>query len=74
MGEKREVKNMKEKSTDEMLAILKEQERRIIESDSRKQQNMEFKLHPKIDVEECLRNGYISADDYRKQIVENEKE
>lgn len=21
---------------------------------------------PKIDVEECLRNGYISADDYRK--------
>ena len=27
---------------------------------------MEIKLHPKIDVEECLRNGYISADDYRK--------
>ncbi len=57
---------MTEICSDEMLAILKEQERRIIESDSRKIQTREFKLHPKIDVEECLRNGYISADDYRK--------
>jgi hypothetical protein len=57
---------MKDISSEEMLAKLKEQERRIIESDSLKIQDMEIKLHPKIDVEECLRNGYISADDYRK--------
>ena len=57
---------MKDLSSEEMLAKLKEQERRIIESDSLKIQDMEIKLHPKIDVEECLRNGYISADDYRK--------
>lgn len=57
---------MKDISSEEMLAKLKEQERRIIESDSHKIQDMEIKLHPKIDVEECLRNGYISADDYRK--------
>ena len=57
---------MKDISSEEMLAKLKEQERRIIESDSLKIQDMEIKLHPKIDLEECLRNGYISADDYRK--------
>ena len=57
---------MKDISSEEMLAKLKEQERRIIESDSLKIQDMEIKLHSKIDVEECLRNGYISADDYRK--------
>ncbi len=57
---------MKDISSEEMLAKLKEQERRIIESDSLKIQDMEIKLHPKLDVEECLRNGYISADDYRK--------
>lgn len=57
---------MKDISSEEMLAKLKEQERKIIESDSLKIQNTEIKLHPKIDVEECLRNGYISADDYRK--------
>lgn len=26
----------------------------------------EIKLSPKIDIEESLRNGYITADDYRK--------
>ena len=57
---------MKEISSEEMLEKLKEQERRIIETDSRKIQTREFKLHPKIDVEEYLRNGYILADDYRK--------
>ena len=45
--------------------VLKEQEKRIIKSDSKKNQSGEIKLHPKIDVEELLRNGYISADDYR---------
>ena len=44
---------MKDISSEEMLAKLKKQERRIIESDSLKIQDMEIKLHPKIDVEEC---------------------
>ena len=57
---------MKDISSEEMLAKLKEQERRIIESDSLKIQDMKIKLHPKIDIEERLRNGYISADDYDK--------
>ena len=55
---------MKDISSEKMLAKLKEQEIRIIESDSLKIQDMEIKLRTKIDVEECLRNGYISADDY----------
>jgi hypothetical protein len=57
---------MKDISSEEMLELLKEQERRIKESDSHKIQTREFKLHPKIDIEERLRNGYISADDYDK--------
>lgn len=57
---------MKDINSEEMIAILKEQERRIIESDSQNIQTKEFKLYQKIDIEELLRNGYISADDYRK--------
>lgn len=57
---------MKDISTDKMLGILKEQEKRIIESDRQKVQEGKIKLSPKIDIEECLRNGYITADDYRK--------
>ena len=57
---------MKDISTDKMLEILKEQEKRIIESDKEKIQEGKIKLSHKIDVEELLRNGYISADDYVK--------
>ena len=57
---------MKDISTDKMLEILKEQEKRIIESDKLKVQEGKIKLSHKIDVEELLRNGYISADDYVK--------
>ena len=57
---------MKDVSSEKMLAILKEQEKRIIDSDSIKIQSGMVKLHPKIDVQELLRNGYISADDYRR--------
>ena len=57
---------MKDISTDKMLGILKEQEKHIIESDRQKVQEGKIKLSPKIDIEECLRNGYITADDYRK--------
>lgn len=57
---------MKNNSTDKMLEILKEQEKEIIESDKQKIQEGKIKLSPKIDIEESLRNGYITADDYRK--------
>lgn len=57
---------MKNNSTDKMLEILKEQEKEIIESDKHKIQEGKIKLSPKIDIEESLRNGYITADDYRK--------
>ena len=51
---------------DKMLLFLKEQEKRIIESDKQKIYEGEIKLSPKINIEERLRNGYISADDYVK--------
>ena len=58
--------NMKNRNTDEMLSLLKEQEKEIIESNKQKIQEGKIKLSPKIDIEERLRNGYITADDYRK--------
>ena len=54
------------KSSEEMLRILKEQEKRIKEADSKIAHDNDIILSPKINVEELLRNGYISADDYRK--------
>ena len=57
---------MKNRNTNEMLSLLKEQERRIVESDKQKVQEGKIRLSPKIDIEERLRNGYISADDYVK--------
>ena len=57
---------MKNISTDKMLKILKEQEKEILEMSKQKIQEGKIKLSPKIDIEESLRNGYISADDYRK--------
>lgn len=54
------------KSSEEMLRILKEQEKCIKEADSKITHDNDIKLSPKINVEELLQNGYISADDYRK--------
>lgn len=51
--------------TDSMLALLKEQEARLVEEQLRNAPEGPIKLSPKIDVEECLRNGSVSADDYR---------
>ena len=51
---------------DKMLEKLKEQEAMIIKEDKQYLQEGKIKLSPKIDVEECLRNGGITADDYRK--------
>lgn len=57
---------MKRNDVDRMLSLLKEQEKRIIETDRQKVYEGEIKLSPKINIEERLRNGYISADDYVK--------
>lgn len=51
---------------DKMLEKLKEQEARIIKEDKQYLQEGKIKLSPKIDIENKLRNGYITADDYRK--------
>ena len=51
---------------DKMLEKLKKQEAMIIKEDKQYLQEGKIKLSPKIDVEECLRNGYITADDYEK--------
>ena len=51
---------------DKMLEKLKEQEAMIIKEDKQYLQEGKIKLSPKIDVEECLRNGYITSDDYEK--------
>ena len=52
--------------SDAMLRKLKEQKARIIAEDKKNTPTGPIKLSPKIDVEECLRNGCITADDYRK--------
>ncbi len=52
--------------TDKMLELLKEQEARIVEENMKNASKEPIKLSPKIDIEECLRNGCITADDYRK--------
>lgn len=54
------------KSSEEMLRLLKEQEKSIKEADSKIAYDDDIKLSPRIDVEMLLRNGYISADNYRK--------
>lgn len=51
---------------DRMLEILKEQEARLVKEQQSQQPEGQIKLSPKIDVEECLRNGYITADEYKK--------
>ena len=51
---------------DKMLEILKEQEARLVKEQQSQLQEGEIKLSPKIDIEEKLRNGYITADDYEK--------
>ena len=49
-----------------MLEKLKEQEARLVKEQQSQLHEGKIKLSPKIDIEECLRNGYITADDYRK--------
>lgn len=51
---------------DKMLEILKEQEARLVKEQQLQLQEGEIKLSPKIDIEECLRNGGITAEDYRR--------
>ena len=51
---------------DKMLELLKEQEARLIKEKRSHLQEGKIMLSPKIDIEESLRNGYITADDYEK--------
>ena len=51
---------------DKMLEKLMEQEARLVKEQQSHLQEGKIKLSPKIDVEECLRKGYITADDYEK--------
>ena len=51
---------------DKMLEKLKKQEAMIIKEDKQYLHEGKIKLSPKIDIENKLRNGYITADDYRK--------
>lgn len=43
-----------------------EQEKRLVAEQLAKSSGKAIKLSPKIDIEELLRNGCITADDYRK--------
>ena len=52
--------------SDAMLRKLKEQEARIIAEYTKNAPMGPIKLSPKIDVEECLRNGYITAEEYER--------
>ena len=47
-----------------MLEKLRRQEIKLVKE--QQSQLNEIKLSPKIDVEESLRNGYITADDYER--------
>lgn len=49
-----------------MLEKLKKQEARLVREQLQHMPKGKIKLSPKIDIEECLRNGYITADDYEK--------
>ena len=49
--------------TDKMLEKLKEQEARLVAEQIKNAPKGPIKLSPKIDIEECLRNGGISTDD-----------
>ena len=51
---------------DRMLEILKEQEARLVKEQQRHLHEGKIKLSPKINIQEKLRNGYITADDYEK--------
>lgn len=51
---------------DKMLEKLKEQEARLVKEQQRQLHEGKIRLSPKIDIEEKLRNGYITADDYEK--------
>lgn len=51
---------------DVMLEKLKGQEARLVKEQQSHLHEGEIKLSPKIDIEELLRNGFITAEDYKK--------
>lgn len=56
---------------DKMLEKLKEQEARLVKEQQSHLHEGKIKLLPRIDIEEKLRNGYITAEDYRKSLSNN---
>ena len=52
--------------TEKMLEKLKEQEARLVAEQMKNAPKGPIKLSPPIDIEESLRNGYITADYYEK--------
>lgn len=49
-----------------MLTKLKQQETKLVNEQKSQLNETKITLSPKINIEEKLRNGYISADDYKK--------
>lgn len=49
-----------------MLEKIKKQEARLVREQQSNLHEGEITLSPKIDIEEKLHNGYITADDYKK--------
>ena len=60
---------IKKNDTDGMLALLKEQEARLVEKQLKKAPEGPIMLSPKIDVEECIRLGCITAEEYRNEMT-----
>lgn len=56
---------------DKMLEKLKEQEARLVKEQQSHLHEGKIGLSPKLDIEEKLRNGYITAEDYRKSLSNN---
>ena len=55
---------------DKMLEKLKAQEARLVKEQQSHLHGGKIKLSPRIDFEEKLRNGYITAEGYRKSLSE----
>ena len=53
---------------DKMLEKLMEQEARLVKEQQSHLHEGKIKLSPQIDIEQSLKEGYITADDYEKNI------
>lgn len=51
---------------DKMVELLKKQEAELVKKQRAKPIPPTIKFHPKIDIEESLRNGYVTMDEFEK--------